>query len=151
MLSPSPCHPACPPPPKLYLSSFLLWCIQKDLVWLPILPPTPPFFVPCTVLPQPRRSLLYFFFWPTPTILQASADQHLPLEASPDAPVPSSVSQFSELCFFLLHICSPHWIGDQFHGDPRECEARAGPCSSWLTYPSALYRAWPIVAAVNIY
>lgn len=151
MLSPSPCHPACPPPPSYTCHPSFSGASRKTLYGSQSFPPLLPSLFPAQCCPSLEGASSTFFFWPTPTILQASADQHLPLEASPDAPVPSSVSQFSELCFFLLHICSPHWIGDQFHGDPRECEARAGPCSSWLTYPSALYRAWPIVAAVNIY
>lgn len=123
-LPPAPAVPVIPP---------FLMCPDRPHV-API--PSTHSFLLCSLhsaAPALKESPLHFSGQPI-LFLLASADQHFPLKASPDDPQPHSVSQFSGLCFLLLHRCSPHWIGGQLQGHPRECEARASPCS-WLTVP----------------
>lgn len=58
---------------------------------------------------------LHLFSWPTPTIFQASADHHFPLETSPDYFFPL----LWELCL-LLFIDAQHIVmACKLHGHPQ--------------------------------
>lgn len=125
-LAPHPLALSASPP---YLSSCPLLCVaRKTLCGPQALFPSSPFSASSTVLPLPRRSLPHFFPGQPPRSFRPQLTSTSLWKPPLTTPIPSCMSQLSELCFLLLHRCSPHCSGCQLHGQARTC-----PSSSWLT------------------